>query len=496
MQVAFFSSLNFILFRKSFSVYFFKDDFFLFSISRASNLREFFQFFIPRSDTIYYRPISLQLFYFTFYRLFGLNANYYHFFQLILHSVNSVLVFYFVKKLLRNNLTGFFTAFLFSISATHFYELTWVASTFNSIALFYILLYFLLFDKKRACKFFLPELFLVLSLLSIETAVVLPTIMFLTVIFFRKMNKQTFLRLTFQFGIVLFYLIFRFIVFKIPTTDSYSLGFSPQMIIKNVIVFFAWLLNFSEPTTVHLAPRQFPFTDQWFTETFQIYPLILSLNVILLFITGILALIKNPRSIFNKITLFGVLWFFMALLPILVIPKRVYPYYPFLAQVGFWIAFASVIYSNHKYALTYLVILSFILTSFLTLRFLDNNHWVFADPFEVKNRFTAFEKLKIPKKIHYVVWRIDSPGARATLADGVAFNVLTDDFSKRYLLKSSLLPQNLQENYYDMDRCLNIYEQKLIMEKTGGLNFLKINNLEAWKSQLSEFRQCNLEVAD
>lgn len=449
-------------------------------------------FFIPRNDVIYYRPISLQLFYFSFYRLFGLNVNYYHIFQLILHAINSVLIFYFVKKILKSSFAGFVAAFLFSVSATHFYELTWVASTFNSIALFFILLYFLLFDNKKAYKFFLPEIFLVLSLLSIETAVILPALLFLTVIFFRKMLKPTFLHLVIQSFIVLFYLFFRFIIFKIPATNSYSLGLSLSLAIKNIVIFLVWLLNFSEPMTVHLAVRQFPFTDQWFTETFQIYPLILSLNVLFLFIVGSLALFKNPKSIFNKIVLFGVLWFFIALIPVLVIPKRAYPYYPFLAQIGFWIIFASILYHNRKYLLTYFVIFSFILTSFLTLRFLDNNHWVYADPFEVKNRFVSFEKLKIPKEFHYVVWQIDSPAARATLADGLAFNVLTNDFKKIYLLSYSLLPQSVQKNYYDINRCLNLLEQKLTMEKTGKLNYLKINNPEVWKNLSLGFHRCNL----
>lgn len=438
----------------------------------------------------------MQLFYFIFYRLFGLNVNFYHVFQLLLHSLNSVLVFYFVRKITKKDLLAAFSAFLFSISATHFYELTWVASTFNSIALFYILLYLLTSDFEKCKRFFIPEIFFVLSILSIETAVVLPFLLFGFILFFRKIDKNTLFHLALQSIIVGLYLTLRFVIFKIPTTDSYSLGFSSHLVVKNIIIFIMWLFNFSEPTTIHLALKQFPVTDAWFTETFQIYPLVLSLNLIFLAIVFVLALIKSPKKVVNKFTLFGGLWFIAALLPVLIIPKRVYPYYPFLAQIGLWIAIGSILFAFKKNIFTYLVIFSFIATSFLTLRFLDDNHWVFADPYEVTNRFQAFQLLKIPKNIKYVVWQIDSKPARSTLYDGVAFNILTNDFSKKYILDQSLLPSNLKESVYDINYCLSLKSQKKTLENSGEMLKLKMGNRNVWDNLLNEFRKCNLDKSE
>src|SRR3989344_2589586 len=77
----FFFLLSLIIFHKSLSVFFFQDDFFLISLSRANSLKDFMTFFVPRNDVIYFRPISLQMFYFFMFKLFGMKLIYYHLFQ-------------------------------------------------------------------------------------------------------------------------------------------------------------------------------------------------------------------------------------------------------------------------------------------------------------------------------------------------------------------------------------------------------------------------------
>lgn len=424
--------LSLIIFHKSLSVFFFQDDFFLISLSRAATLKDIFQFFIPRNDVIYFRPISLQMFYFLMFKIFGMKLIYYHLVQILIHSLNGLLIFNLTKKILKNEKIAFIASFFFVTSWTHFYELTWTASTFNSVGLLFVLLFILSYLTSNLKRFFVPEVFLILSLLSVETAVIAPILLFLSLFMFAR-NKFDWKRSILHLVLVFAYLVFRFIIHKVPATDSYSIGFSP-LIVKNIIIFFLWLINFPEIISVHLTIRDFPFVSDWFAEKFPIYSILISETLVFLFLVFIYILIKNRRSIFNKINFFGALWFLIAILPIIIIPKRVYPYYPFIAQAGFWIIFGNIILQNFKYLLVKVFVLYFIFSNLATMWFTNENHWIFSESYQSK--FYVEDLLRqfptIRQKGHNILINAGLDQTKQALSRGLAFNVALNNYKIKF----------------------------------------------------------------
>jgi tetratricopeptide (TPR) repeat protein len=131
-----------------------------------------------------YHPLavlSLALDY-KFYRLepFG-----YHLTNLILHLLNTILVYFFFRMLSGRMLVGFITAILFGVHAMHVESVSWVAERKDVL---YVLFYFaslcsyLLIQKQPARKtlyYSLTLFFFLLSLLSKAQAVTLPVVLIL-----------------------------------------------------------------------------------------------------------------------------------------------------------------------------------------------------------------------------------------------------------------------------------------------------------------------------
>lgn len=440
-----------IIFQKSFSAFFIHDDFFLFSISRALSWKQFLLFFIPRNDVIYYRPISIQIFYFIFYKLFGLHVFYYHLFQFIIHAFNGVLVYILLSKINSNKKINLLASFLFVTSWTHIYELTWSASTFNSIGLFFILMYVLSYLSSYK-KTILPELFLIFSLLSVETAVISPVLLILILWYLKKNSKKDIFRFCVH-GIILgIYLYIRFILYKIPAHDSYEIGLS-QAILKNIILFFLWLFNFSEIATnyIKINLTHLSLNNELFTNTFPVYSRYQFIFLVILFITMLVLTLKKIKQINSRLLIFSILWFFIALSPIIIIPKRAYPYYPFVAQIGFWLGLSYFFVIGWRSIFIKFALVLFIIGNILTVYFNGNNHWLFSSSHTVSRYYQKLQTLKLPSKKQYFYWEIDQNDFRNALEQGLAFNVFFNDYKIKFFLEEKQIPQNLKEKIYRLN---------------------------------------------
>ena len=145
-------------------------------------------------QAISYRPM-LFLIYMAEYAAFGLEAWGWHLVNLIMHSVNSVLVFLILRHLLEaenkgysSTLPAFAGALIFSVHPTNAESVSWLATmaeltfTFLCLAAFYLEARSI--DGKsrgvieRAASRMAPALFFLAALLLKETAVVLPVIVF------------------------------------------------------------------------------------------------------------------------------------------------------------------------------------------------------------------------------------------------------------------------------------------------------------------------------
>ena len=439
-----------ILFYKSFSVFFVQDDFFIFSVARAINIEEYLNFFIPRMDTTNYRPLCLQTQYLIFYQLFGLNPFPYHLLAIAIHALNGVLIFNLLRLFLKKTLPPALAAFLFVTSWTHFYSLNWIVCNCNDTSLFFILLYFLTFFKLKTNKLFIPEIMLIGALFSNETAVSAPLILFIILVFRKIVDKTTLTRVFVHFLLIVFYVYYRFVMHAAPTANTYAIGLSMKSF-KNMWFFLLWLFNASEEIVLHLKHNGlFFFTDAWFFKQFPVYTpaICVFLSITILFL---MYLFLRERTKFSaRIIIFGAAWFITGILPVLFIPNRVYPYYPYLAQIGFWIIFAHLITTDFS-KLNKIFLFLYIAANIFTLRVTYQTHWLPQESHQTKYYLHKFKKLQIPKNAANILIPIKNQQARNGLMEGKAFNVALNNYKINFYLEEKNVPENVRSKVYKIN---------------------------------------------
>ena len=104
-----------------------------------------------------------------------INAWIYHFTNILLHIINSLLVFWLVYLLIKRFDVAFFAALLFGVNTLHVESVAWVSERKDVLyALFFIaslIAYLYYIDKKQAKYYFLSLLLFILSLFSKGQAV-------------------------------------------------------------------------------------------------------------------------------------------------------------------------------------------------------------------------------------------------------------------------------------------------------------------------------------
>jgi hypothetical protein len=133
-----------------------------------------------------YAPLN-QLYYTSLYKLFHYNAGYYHIAGLVIHLINSVLVYDFIKSITADlsdfsaakaGQTAFIAALLFAVLPVNVEPVAWVgASKVTLYTLFYLLAigcYRKYIIRRRQSFFYLALLFFILSFGAKEQAVLLP----------------------------------------------------------------------------------------------------------------------------------------------------------------------------------------------------------------------------------------------------------------------------------------------------------------------------------
>ncbi|NQX52262.1 hypothetical protein HQN86_01415 [Pedobacter panaciterrae] len=133
-----------------------------------------------------YSPVN-QIYYTLLYYFFGYNPVYYHIAGVIIHLLNSFLIYYLVKKIcflissssnLKNSQIAFITALLFAISPFNQEPVAWVAASKVTIyAFFYIIsviFYCNYIRSSRPFYYYLTLLFFLISFGAKEQAVSLP----------------------------------------------------------------------------------------------------------------------------------------------------------------------------------------------------------------------------------------------------------------------------------------------------------------------------------
>ena len=258
---------------------------------------------------IYYRPVLMADFIIE-NQIFGIDIAWYHFTNLLFHVVVVVLLFLLFKKLKLGDMTAFILAALFAVHPVLTQAVVWIPGRNDMLLCIFLLGSLLsLIKYVEAGKVQYLALCFVLFLVALftkETAYVFPVVCVLYVLLLRDgepVNKRS--------GLVLSAMAGAFVIYFLVKAGA-TLGANPAM--KNV----AGLLIYRVPVLFQYIGKIFlPFN-------LSVYPVMEDTSIVpgvlctLLLIAAIVyfKLYKNAKAIW------GLLWFGVFVVPLLLVPKE------------------------------------------------------------------------------------------------------------------------------------------------------------------------------
>ena len=361
--------LPIILFSPSLAIFFSSDDWFHLRVSAITHLSEFSNFFsfIRNPQSIaFYRPLTTQVFFFAFQKLFGVNPTPFHIFVLTCFAFSLYLIFRLSKKLQKTNEKALICTILYGFSVSNFTRLYFL-SAFQEVGL--VIFSLLCIESYLDNRKYRPIIFFVLALLSKETAVVTPLILF--VLDWAK--KKIEIRKLTPYLLVLFpYLYLRLFVFGVVSGETYVWNPSPLKAANTLIWYILWSVGAPELLVDYIGNGFRPIA-RFFSDFPGWWPIILGLLVLNLTFLGYLFAKKLGR--FNRRFASFIVLFIISLLPVLFLPQHKFTLELGLPLVWFCFAVARLLPEKGK-------ILAFFLVAYLTLN-LSMNHLTYARHYSV-----------------------------------------------------------------------------------------------------------------
>lgn len=305
-----------MVFLPSLFIFFSADDWFHLRVSNINQISEFFNFFsfLKTAQSIaFYRPLSTQVFFFVFQKLFGLNPLPYRLFVLFCFGFSLYLINKLAMILFDSKRKALLVMLIYGFSVSNFTRLYFL-SAFQEIALVIFtclcLLGHLNNQRWKSLSFF------VLALMSKETAVVIPLI----IIIVDWLGKKVNLHRVIPYLLVLTpYLYLRLFQFGFVSGETYTLNFSPAKIANTLMWYFFWSLGAPELLIDYISSGLRPI-PRFFTDYPAWWPVILGL-----FLTNlalfILLFARQIKKIDRRLSTCGIL-FVVSLLPVLFFPQH------------------------------------------------------------------------------------------------------------------------------------------------------------------------------
>ncbi|MEI6577249.1 MAG: phospholipid carrier-dependent glycosyltransferase [Bacteroidota bacterium] len=147
------------------------------------------------------------------YAMAGFKPGWYHFSNLFLHTFNTILVFFLVKRLFKDHWTAFLTALLFAFHPMHVESVAWISERKDVLYAFFFLCSLISYlgfnESRKRSSYIWSLLFFLLALLSKSAAISLAPVLLLFDYFLqRRFSWQTiyekipFFFLAITFGII------------------------------------------------------------------------------------------------------------------------------------------------------------------------------------------------------------------------------------------------------------------------------------------------------
>jgi tetratricopeptide (TPR) repeat protein len=305
--------------------------------------------------------------------IFGLNPAVYHLTNLLLHCVNSFLLFLVLKKTGLNDFISYFTMILFALHPIHVESAAWVTERKDLLYTFFylgaILLYLISVNKNSRKLYFISLIFFIFSCLSKAMAVTLPFVLVIINYFITGKAKFSFRN------------IFPFLIISIVfIAINLSVAFYKTDITNYSIIDLFSLVCYS----ILFYPYKiiFPF----YLSCIYVYPESLSLMHYLspLALLVIVMLLLYSR---NRLIKFGGLFYLISIIPVLpIIPFGISvtaDRFAYVPAAGLFIILSAGLYSLYnllskkmqRYNFVYAIFLMVIAASLALLTYNRCSKW-------------------------------------------------------------------------------------------------------------------------
>ena len=272
---------------------------------------------------LFYRPILNLSFMFNA-SLGGNDIKIYHLTNLIIHSMNSCLVFALFEKLKVARPQAFLVALIFTIHPVLTGAVSWIPGRTDSLLAAFVILSFIGFirfiDRLAAWRYYIAHLiFLVLALLTKETAIALPVLCFLYHAIIsptKRPIKDQWICLSAWAVILLGWFFIRQSI--LPKADQVEPSFALQTVIENFPALISYLGKIFFPVNLSVLP---------ILRDMSLIP-----GIITAFILGWLVFYSKHKRI--NYVIFGLAWFLLFVLPSLFLSFLKHEYRLYLPIIG------------------------------------------------------------------------------------------------------------------------------------------------------------------
>ncbi len=346
----------------------------------------------------FYRPVKMVVYTFM-YVTFGPEPWAFHALNVLIHVSSAILLFVLIKKIFGNEIIAFLTSLFWVVHPIHTEAVTYTSATQDPLALLFALTSFIMYiqfkEKKVFFSLFGSLIFFILALLSKESMIIFPGLIFAYELIFNcsKRNLKSLKNTISFFSISGIYFLLRLTVLNF--TDTLNMyeqsNVYTQNIFYRIYTFMAALLSYYSlllfPRGLHLE-RQFPIFISFLSP--QVF-----ISAIVLFL--IYFILHSSFSNKNYYLSFGIFWFFVSFIPmsgILPVNSFLLEHWLYLPSIGFFLIISFLAYNlfqGNKYYKNFVILcIAAVICTLSFLTFQRNKDW--KDPITFYNNILQYNE--------------------------------------------------------------------------------------------------------
>ncbi|MCX5694675.1 MAG: glycosyltransferase family 39 protein [Candidatus Omnitrophica bacterium] len=258
-----------------------------------------------------FKPVSLGVNWIVNYKLFGLNPHSYHLYNIIVHSINSCLVYFLIRISCKLRLLGFVISFCYLVHPFNVEGMVWISGGFTSqiVVLFSCLTlsaYYVYLKKFNKNFIILSYLSFTCAFLSREDVIMLPFLMVFFLFFLGCWQRARIKELIGYLVIIIFVLAVRYWLLYPSAFEAYRWDFTN---IQNAFFRNNYYMNLA------LSPLKSIFGKVNFLEQHKILSLLFRILCLLLFPFTFYKIYQYRKTMEVKLLGFGLAWYALFSVP-------------------------------------------------------------------------------------------------------------------------------------------------------------------------------------